>query len=76
MVMDASTATMACLGADVDAIADVNLLLNEGARVIVWGNQISKYTTRTSPEPDQKDYHLVFCNYRQVILEGPQQLLR
>lgn len=76
MVLDASTATLACLDADPDAIADVNMLLGEGARVVVWGNQISQYKTRTTPDEGQKDYQLIFCNYRQVILEGPGQLLR
>lgn len=75
MVLDGWTATMACLDSQPGVIADLNGLLANGAKVIVWDNQVKQFTTRTTPEAEQKDYHLVFCHYREVILEGPRELL-
>lgn len=75
MVLDGWTATMACLESQPGVTADLNGLLANGAKVIVWGNQVKQFTTRTIPEAEQKDYHLVFCHYREVILEGPRDLL-
>ena len=75
MRLDAGTATLACLDSQSSVVDDLNGLLANGAKVVVWGNQIKQFITRTTPEPEQKDYHLIFCHYREVILEGPRELL-
>jgi len=75
MAMDTASATTACLDANGDAIAHLDALLENGARVVVWGEQICRYRARTQPDDGKKDYHLIFCEYRDIILEGPQGVL-
>lgn len=43
--------------------------------MVVWGEQVRRYRAHTAPESGEKDYHLIFCEYRDVILEGPRGLL-
>ncbi len=76
MTTDASTATTACLNADGAAMAHLDALLENGARVVVWGEQVRRYRARTEPASGKKDYHLIFCEYRDIVLEGPEGLLR
>ena len=73
--MDRKTATQACLAADDDAIWDLNQLLSGGAKLIARGEQMYRYNTRAEPRAGEKDYHLVTCHYRHVVLEGQKSVL-
>lgn len=73
--IDRSSATRYCLKADPDARANLNALLEKGAKVIARGEQMAQYSVRTLARPGAKDYHLIQCHFRQVILEGPPQII-
>ena len=64
-------ATRTCLAQAQDAVADINPLLERGARVVVRGESLARYVARTQPGPGATHYHRIECHYRQVILEGP-----
>jgi hypothetical protein len=73
--IDRTVATQACLDGDTEAISNLNVLLSEGAKVVVRGEKMHHFIARTSPRQGEKDYHLVYCHYRVMILEGPERLL-
>ncbi len=75
MRIDRSSATRYCLEADPDARSNLNALLEKGAKVIARGEQMAQYSVRASARPDAKDYHLIQCHFRQVILEGPPHVI-
>ena len=73
--IDRDTATRACLAAEPYTVSDLNELLAAGAKLVVRGEQTYRYLARTEPNPGEKDYHLVTCQYRHIVLEGPESVL-
>jgi hypothetical protein len=69
--IDRGEATRTCLAQAQDAVADINPLLERGARVVVRGESMARYVARTQPGAGATHYHRIECHYRQVILEGP-----
>jgi hypothetical protein len=74
--VDRGSATRICLDADQEAIWNLNQLLSEGAKLIARDEKMYRYSARSTPIEGQKDYHLITCHYRHVILEGRKSLMK